>query len=137
MNTVQRNIASGLKEHVVFTVVLGLTLLFFLYKGLTYALIGSYVPLGFILAILIFLVLASRSSKKVFKRMLGIWTILLMVWSVVRLLLILINLFIKPIPESHVSEQLGVFGGLLSVLFLLGAIYLLRYRKKLIKELSE
>lgn len=134
MNTVQRNIVSGLKQHVVYMVVLALTLLFFLYKGLTYAFIGSYVPLGFIGAIVIFLLLASRRSKKAFKRMLGIWAILLMVWSVVRLLLILVNLFIKPIPESHVSEQLDVLGGLISVLFLLGAIYLLRYRKNLFEE---
>ncbi len=134
MNTVQRNIVNRLKEHVVYMVVLALTLFFFLYKGLTYAWIGSYVPLGFIGAIVIFLLLASRRSKKAFKRMLGVWAILLMLWSMVRLLLILVNLFIKPIPESHVSEHLDVFGGFLSVLFLLGAIYIWRYRKKLFEE---
>ncbi len=134
MNKLQRDILSILKEHPVYVFVLGFTLLYFLYKGLTYLLIGSYIPLFLISAIVILLIISSHRSKKSFKQMLNIWAILLMIWSVVRLFLILINQFIKPIPESHVAEQLGIFGFILSSIVLFGAVYLLKYKKRIFEE---
>ena len=134
MNNTQQNILSILKEHSVYAAALGLTLLFFLYKGIAYLIIGSYFPLILISAIVILFILSSRNSKKLFKRIIGIWAILLIIWSSVRLLLSLTNQFVKQIPESHVSEQLGVFDSILSLLFLSGAIYLLRYKKRIFEK---
>lgn len=134
MNKTQQNILSILKEHFVYSAALGLTLLFFLYKGFSYLIIGSYIPLVVISTIVILFILSSRISKKSFKRIIGIWTILLIMWSSVRLLLSLTNQFVKPVPESHVSEQLGIFGFLLSLLFFSGAIYLWRFKKGIFEE---
>jgi len=134
MNKIQRDIFSTLGEHLVYTSILSGTLLFFLYKGFTYSIIGSYIPLTLVAAFVILLILSSQNSKKSFKRILSIWAILLMIWSIVRLLLSLINHFVKPIPESHVSEQLGISGFIISSLFLSGAIYMLRYKKRVFEK---
>lgn len=132
MNNTQRNILSILKEHLFYATALGLSLLFFLYKGFAYLIIGSYLPIALISAIVILFVLSSRKSEKSFKKIISIWAILLIIWSSVRLLLSLVNQFVKPIPESHVSEQLGILSAMLSLLFLFGAIYLLSYKNRLL-----
>ncbi|MTI22698.1 hypothetical protein E1176_16820 [Fulvivirga sp. RKSG066] len=134
MNKIQQAIFGNLKEHFTYALALGATLLFFLYKGLIYLIIGSYIPLIVIASILMLFVLSSRKSEKAFKNTISFWTILVLIWSVVRLLLSLVNQFVKPVPESHVAEQFGISGLILSLLFLSGAIYLLRNKKKVFEK---
>ncbi len=131
MNKTQQNIFRILKKHFVYSTALGFTLLFFLYKGFVFLIIGSYIPLILISVIVILFVLCSSHSKKSFKRIINIWAIILIVWSSARLLLSLINQLVKQVPQSHISEQLNIFSGLLSLLFLYFAINLLRFKKRL------
>ncbi|HEY9116269.1 MAG TPA: hypothetical protein VIN11_00505, partial [Roseivirga sp.] len=106
---------------------LGLTLLFFVYKGVLYAALGSFTPLCFIGVFLLLFLYGFKKSIKLFKNSLLAWAILMMLWSGVRLLLSLVNLFVKPIPEAHVSDQLGFLGILLSLLFLIAGVLIKRY----------
>lgn len=129
MNALQQHIVNRLKQHRWYGLVLGLTLLYFLYKGLSYAFIGSYIPLLLVVVILCLFVFSSYKSEKAFRRAISLWAILVIIWSCVRLLLTLVNQFLKPIPEAHVDGQLGIFGSLFSLLFLIGGIYLLRLKK--------
>ena len=99
--------------------------------GLVYLMIGSFIPIILISVIVILFVISSHKSKKSFKRVIGFWAVLLILWSSVRILLSLTNQFVKQIPESHVSEQLGIFGFILSLLFFSGAIYLWRFKKRI------
>ena len=133
MNALQQHILNTLKHNSIFLAVLGLSLLFFLYKGVLYLIIGSYVPMIVILIIMTLFLFSSRKSESGFKKTIGLWAILLIIWSMVRLLLSLTNQFIKPIPESHVSEQLGVLGTIFSLLMLFGGIYLWRNKSRLFK----
>ena len=134
MNKIQRDILSDLKKHFLYSLVLGSTVLFFLYKGFIYLILGSYVPLILISFIIILFVLNSSKSKKMFKKTIGFWTILVIIWSLVRILLSIINQFVKPLPESHVSEQLGISDLILSLLFLSGAIYLWLNKKRMFEN---
>ncbi len=134
MNSSQLDILSMLRKHMVFTSILCLTLCFFLAKGFRYFLIGSYVPLVCISTIVILLAFGFLNSMNFFRKIIRIWGSLLLLWSAVRLLFSFINQFVKPIPESHVSEQLGISGTMLSVLFLAGAIYLFWYSGRIFKK---
>lgn len=116
--------------------VLALSLLFFLYKGVYYLILGSYVPLVLILAIIALLLISSRKSEKSFKRIVGLWAILTITWALVRLILGLTSQFVKPIPESHVAEQLGIAGAMLSLMFLCGGIYLWRHKNRIVEKTS-
>ncbi|MEQ9101114.1 MAG: hypothetical protein RIF36_25540 [Imperialibacter sp.] len=130
MSAVQERRFGMLVKHLRFVTILGITLLFFLYKGISYAAIGSYVPVVFIMAILALFIAGFYKSEKAFIRVLSFWAILVVLWSFVRLLLGIVNQFVKPIPEGHVHGQLGMAGSLLSLAFLFAGVYLLRNRKK-------
>jgi len=119
-----------LEKHLWFVVILGITLLFFLYKGISYAVIGSYVPVVFIMTIVALFLAGFYRSEKAFMRVLSLWAVLVVLWSFVRLLLSIVNQFVKPIPEGHVHDQLGIAGSLLSLAFLFAGVYLLRNRNK-------
>lgn len=134
MNEVQHKILSIFKAHLFYGIVLAFSLFFFFYKGFSYLVIGSYVPLILISAIMALFIFSSRKSEKSFRKTIGLWAILVIIWSSIRLLLGLVNQFIKPVPESHVAEQFGLFGSLFSLLFLFGAIYLWRYKNRLFEK---
>ncbi|MAP54509.1 hypothetical protein [Altibacter sp.] len=131
MNEVQQHIVKTLKRNTIFSVILILSLAYFFYKGIWYLLLGSYVPFILIALILSLLVWSSRKSAKAFRIVIATWSILVLLWSTVRLLLSLTHQFIKPVPEGHVAGQVGVLGTIHSLLFLLGAIYLWKYRKRI------
>ncbi|CAD5251372.1 MULTISPECIES: hypothetical protein [unclassified Imperialibacter] len=130
MSAVQERRFSMLVKHLWFVAILGITLLFFLYKGISYAVIGSYVPVVFIMTIVALFLTGFYRSEKAFMRVLSLWAVLVVLWSFVRLLLSIVNQFVKPIPEGHVHDQLGIAGSLLSLAFLFAGVYLLRNRNK-------
>lgn len=125
----QIQLKDQLKTYWTYTAFLVATLGFFLIKGITYTLIGSYVPLLVIAIILLLIGIGFGKSTKAFRRMISLWSILVILWALVRLLLSMVNLFVKPIPESHVNEQLGITGIILSCTFLFAGFYLWRYRR--------
>ena len=129
-----QNMIDFLKKDLTFGAVLVLSLLYFFYKGVLYAVLGSYVPLISISSILLLFFLSSEKNVKSFNRVTGLWAILIIMWSIVRIVLSLVNQFIKPIPESHVSEQLGIIGLAKSLIFLIGAIYLWKNRTRVFEK---
>ncbi len=127
----QNELLGQLKTYWPYGAFILLTLGFFLIKGISYAFIGSYVPLLVIIAILLMIGIGFSKSKKAFFIVIGFWSILIILWALVRLLLSMVNLFVKPIPESHVNEQLGIVGIILSATFLFAGFYLWRFRRVL------
>lgn len=115
----------------IFYVLLALSLGFFLIKGINYLFIGSIFPLLIALFILIIIAISFRSSEKKFRRSIQFWAILLILWASVRVLLGVINAFIKPMHESHINEQMGIVGTLISLSGLFIGVYLIKKVKKL------
>jgi cell division protein FtsX len=124
------------KKDKVFGLSLAMTLIFFMYKGILYALIGSFVPLLIILTILGLILFSLKKSPKSFKRSIGLWSSLVILWSTVRLLLSATNEFIKPIPEGHIDGQLGSMSVLLSMIFLCAGIYMWKNRKRIMASIT-
>ncbi len=107
-------------------IILVVSLLFFIRKGIQYAIIGSYVPLITIVCILLLLSWCLRWNKKR-RFIIRFWSILLIIWSTVRILLAVANNLLKEISNNHITHQLGIMGLLISLVFLLMGVYL--YRK--------
>ena len=128
-----KGLKNSIGNHPRFYAVLGLSLLFFLWKGVYYAFIGSFVPLAIILIILIVLNWSRAKSAKLYTRALKFWAIVLILWAGFRLLLAIADAFIEPMNESHIHEQIGVYGSLLSLLALFFGLYLFRYSKRIKK----
>lgn len=118
----------------VFWMCLSITLIFFLCKGILYALIGSFVPLLFIITILSLFLFSITKSPGAFKRTLTMWSVLLILWSATRLFLSIINKFVKNIPEGHIDGQLDLMSVLLSMTFLIFSFYMLKNRKIILQE---
>lgn len=108
----------------------GVSLLFFVIKGIRYALIGSYVPLVFILIVIGLLYWSFSGSVKTHRRVLRFWTILILVWSVVRLGLWGYLKVDTNLTESHLREQFGLVQNLISLGMLIAAILTLKEIKK-------
>ena len=108
------------------------SLVFFVRKGIQYALIGSFVPLvaiSLVLAALSYTCLNSRS--RAFRLTLKIWSSLLIMWSIIRLFLATYNTFIDRLSEHHLNQQFGFSGTVVSLLIMIMAIYILtQIRKK-------
>lgn len=129
-----KNIVLNIKNdsnYIKLYLILVLSLLFFLRKGIQYAFIGSYFPMSIILVVLTFLVWSKSKSLTYHKRIIRLWSILLIIWSLFRILMTLIIWFFKSINESHIYEQLGIIGFSLSLLMLYFGVYLFRNSTKL------
>ncbi|UII29888.1 hypothetical protein LVD17_16435 [Fulvivirga ulvae] len=131
MSANSKQVFDKLKTHWLYSLILSLTLMLFLHKGVMYALVGSFVPLLFVFTVLGIFVYQLNKSLKAFSRATMIWSVILILWAGVRLLLSVVNQFIKPIPEGHVHAQLGLSGALLSVVFLGFGVFLWRKGKRL------
>lgn len=114
--------------------ILGISLLFFLYKGVSYALIGSYLPLLVFLGVLALWFFGLSASALAARRVARLWAFVLILWASVRLLLAGVNQFLKPIPEGHVDAQLGLTGTLLSLAVLFCGGYLWKFRNRVFNQ---
>lgn len=109
---------------------LGVSLLFFLIKGVKYAWIGSYVPLLFVSAIIALLAWSITSSASNHYRIMRFWAILIIIWALARLSLWLILQIDQNLTESHLREQFGLFQHIIS-LFMLGiGVFTIRQIKR-------
>ncbi|MEM8900210.1 MAG: hypothetical protein AAGC85_18995 [Bacteroidota bacterium] len=106
-----------------------LSLLFFLRKGVQYAMIGSYVPLVVIILPSVLMALTILQKRKTFLLLSKAWAIILIIWSVGRLFIASVNLAIPTFDEYHLNNQLGGFGFILSILMLSLGILILRNLK--------
>jgi len=108
---------------------LGISMLYFVYKGVTYALIGSYVPLVFIMTVLILFYWSLRSTKKVHRSVIRLWSVLIILWSLVRLTLWIGFNLSSSLRESHMREQFTVSQNTLSILMLIAGFLIFRALK--------
>jgi len=122
---------TSIKNHKTYFIVLLFSVLFFIRKAIQYALLESYIPTLIILVIFGLISLSLLLKKKV-KQTLRFWSILLIIWGTIRILLFLANTFLKEISESHIYRQLfGFTGVIISILFLFIGVFLFRNSKKL------
>lgn len=96
-------------------VLIGISILYFLIKGVNYLIIGSYVPILFILAIIILVYFSCHINPKFHRKILRLWAILLIFWALTRLTFWLILEIDTSLTESHIREQFGVFQHLISL----------------------
>lgn len=119
------------KKNKTFFIPLLLSLMFFIRKGIQYVIIGKPIPL---LIITLFLILLSmnvnNNNKSRFLNISRIWAIVIIVWSLVRILFAIMNFTTNVFDEYHTQTQFGIFGILLSnSLLLMGLIIFKNSRK--------
>ena len=117
--------------------VLSLSILAFIGKGVMYLSISSYVPIILSLLVLgVFLI--SRKKIKLLKISIKFWAISLIVWSLIRIFIGIMNHFVKPLSENHLDQQLGIIGIIISIIFLWAGFYLLKkkYRNNWLQSSS-
>jgi len=115
-------------------VLLGMSIVFFLRKGIQYASLGSYVPLGFVLVFLLLLGLGLSSKPIIFMITARVWGILLIIWASVRLFFSVMTIFFKSLDEYHITQQFALPSLLLSIGILLIGAWLLRLLRFLRKH---
>lgn len=117
------------KSSTLYTVILILSLFLFLIKGFQYAVLGSYIPLVLALVICMLFYL-NRKKKKALNILIKIWALLIIIWSLLRLLIGTADRFGKELMENHLQENLGVTGSLISLLFLVVGFYLFNKNRR-------
>lgn len=117
------------KSKTLYTVILVLSLFLFLIKGFQYAVLGSYIPLVLALVICMLFYL-NRKKKKALNILIKIWALLIIIWSLLRLLIGTADRFGKELMENHLQENLGVTGSLISLLFLVVGFYLFNKKRR-------
>lgn len=118
-------------KHKLFFTLLALSLLFFLIKGIRYMLIDSFVPIIFIVLIILSLITFIYKEKKYFKFAIWNWSILLILWSSIRLIMPILFSLTPNLTETHIREQFVIQEYLISLMLLVIGVYLLRNVKKI------
>lgn len=111
-------------------IVLTITLLFFYRKGIQYALLDSYIPLLVIIALSLFIWVSMYLFKGI-RLAIKIWSVFLILWALIKLLLFIAMSFLDELSNSHIYHQFGIVGLLSSILILCFGIYIFRKSKKL------
>ncbi|MBX2872001.1 MAG: hypothetical protein KTR30_07875 [Saprospiraceae bacterium] len=107
------------------TLGLWLSLGFWLWKGLSYALIGRFWILLFMILLTLALVYSKNRSNGLYRSLVWLWSLYLMLWGVIRLVLASLMLF-SPISDLHVSQHFGWIGNIVSTSSLLMGYELFR-----------
>lgn len=124
------NISNKVSQSKTLYILLGLSLLYFALKGISYALIGSYVPILFITVVIVFTYISFGAKQKTHYRFVKFWAVLIIIWAVIRLGLSIILEFDTTLTESHLREQFGFIPQLLSIGILIIGIGIFKQLKK-------
>ncbi len=116
------------KKRKVYLYLLIVSVAFFIFKGVRYYLIDSNMPLFFSIMV-VSLMVFSLKSKQYGSLALGIWSIFLFLWSLVRLIIPLLLYFSPQVTETHIRDQFTPLELMLSIFFLALACYLWRGRR--------
>lgn len=116
------------KKNRSFLFVLSVSLLFFIIKGVRYALIDSYIPLLFIFFFSVGFSAWFFNRKKIFKIALGSWGVVLMLWSLMRLAIPILMEVAPGVTEAHIRAQFSVVEVLISLWFLGSGWFLWKQR---------
>lgn len=112
--------------------VLAASLVPFMFRGVEYALLDSYVPMTLIVVFLCLLALGYLTGGFFFRLSVRLWSIVLLLYGVIRLGLG-VMLAIWPLPrEAHAMAQFTLPYHVFSAAFLLAGIYLIRNAKVLL-----
>ncbi len=107
-----------------------LSMLLFFAKGITYAVIGSYIPLALSCICLILLFIALKKRTKGWFFFIRFWAIAVLVWGFIRIAIAIIIHFTTEISENHVNEQFDLLGNIVSLLAIFVGIYLLTLKRQ-------
>ena len=105
---------------------LGVSILYFLIKGFKYLLIGSYVPIVFILMIVLILCWSFSLHLKSHVRVLRFWAIIIIAWAIARFSLWLIFKTDIKLTESHMRDQFGIVQHIISIIMLIIGIGIIK-----------
>ena len=112
-----------------------ISLLFFIRKAVQYAMIDSYGPLIFVIALIFLLLTSMKINRKRFLQVVRVWAILLAIWSSLRIFISLANYITKTFDEYHLNNQFGISNIIISFTMLLLGIIIIRYsHKKRLKD---
>ena len=93
---------------------LWISLLFWIKKAVTYALLGRFWILGLVMIIALGLIYSQNHWQKLYRFLLKSWGIYLIAWGLARTLLAILMQFF-PISDLHVSQNFNWVGNLYSV----------------------
>jgi len=106
------------------------SLLFFLRKGVQYALIGSYVPLLIVALMASIVLLTFFYGVKFFKVFARIWAVLIICWAMTRILFATVDMTIKPFLEYHLTQQFNPSSLLISIVMFILSVYIIKGTKR-------
>lgn len=118
-----------IKTKLLYTVILVCSLALLLIKGVQYAILGSYFPIFIFLAITT-LFYINKKKKKTLNIILKVWSIIIIAWSLLRIIIGLTDRFGKELMENHIQENLGSKGLIISLLFLIAGFFLLNKKRR-------
>jgi len=107
-----------------FTISLWLSLLAFIFRGIEYALIASYVPILFALSITMILVILYYLSGLAFSIALKIWASILILYSIIRISF-WVFFQIDPMMSAHGADSFSNLHLFFSVLYFLTGIIIM------------
>jgi len=115
-------------------ILIGLSILFFLVKGIKYLIIGSYLPLIFIFLVVGLIFMSVYFDERKHFVVLKIWSLFLLLWSTIRIVLWLVLIFDKNLTEAHLRDQFGLGQQLVSILMMLIGFRILKNLRSLKKQ---
>ena len=124
------------KQHLVDNKILylltGISMSFFLIKGIDYLTLGSYLPIIVFSGYFLLIVYALQIKPGILLFTIRFWAITLLIWGGVRLLLGVLVLFTEEINENHLREQFDFWGIFITLLAIIIGSYLLMNAKSAI-----
>jgi len=124
------NISNKINKSKLLYSLIAISLLYFLLKGFEYLQINSYIPILFILAVIIIMLWSFSLNPKKHHRVLIFWAILIIIWAIARLGIWLIFKIDLNLTESHIREQFGIFQHIVSILMLIAGYGIIKETKR-------
>lgn len=125
-----------LKENKWLLIPLILSLLFFIKKGIQYFFIGSYFSIFLVVIFLSLFLISIKYNRKMFFIVLRLWSILIIIWSGLRILIFIMNHFTNTFDEYHLTNEFGINSIIISLIMLLfGIMIIRRSNNKRLKDL--
>lgn len=116
-----------IKMHKQLSIVLLLSIFFFLRKGVQYATIGSYAPLLIVIGLMLLLSASAVIGSAAFRFTVRMWAILLLIWSMARISISAIHLSVRPFDDSwHMTHQFSFYELIFSFLILILGVIVFR-----------
>lgn len=120
----------GIQKNIFLFIPLILSLVYFIRKGIQYALMERFGPLVFVGIFIVLFLLSIKTRRKMFAVVSRIWAVIIIVWSIARIFIAIINYFTNTFDEYHLNNQFGNGGMIVSIIMLLLGIMIFKYAHK-------